>query len=168
MDLTSLTKASLLMLAEEFDLDVDEDLPESEIRNIIVESGSDPEDIEYFGTLILINQEREMKERIEDERRRQELKYLNDEIERLDRERKAMQRDNQDRLLREKFPGVVNSLPSAQCDYKYVGENDNFETVLKEHRNDLNEHHVTSSPLAEYSKTYTPPDGLGQRLRAFK
>lgn len=80
MDLTSLTKASLLMLCEEFDLDVDENLPESEIQNLIVESGSDPEDIEYFGTLILINQEREIKERIEDERRRQELKILNEEI----------------------------------------------------------------------------------------
>lgn len=57
-----------------------------------------------------------------------------------------------DKLPKEKFPGVVYSIPCADCDRSYVGETGNFPQRLKQHMYDVRKKHVTSNALAEHAE----------------
>ncbi|XP_049268059.1 uncharacterized protein LOC125756990 [Rhipicephalus sanguineus] len=81
MDLMRLTRDSLLELCWELDIQVDDDTPASELREIIVESKNNQEDVDYFGNLILRNQEKQVEQAKWDE----ECERLEHECERLER-----------------------------------------------------------------------------------
>lgn len=57
-----------------------------------------------------------------------------------------------DNLSKEKFPGVVYSVPCGDCECSYIGETGNFEKRIK-HDYDVRKHHVASNALAEHCDT---------------
>lgn len=57
-----------------------------------------------------------------------------------------------DKLTEEKFPGVVYSIPCADCDRSYVSETGNFQQRLKQHMYDVRKKNVSSNALAEHAE----------------
>lgn len=109
MDLTRLTRENLLNLCWDLELDFNDDMPASKLREVILESNSDNEEIEHFGNMYLLDQEEEVQraqrkerwrqEELEAERRHEEhitrMQELDEEIERLNCELVALQQSGQ-------------------------------------------------------------------------
>ncbi|XP_077501865.1 uncharacterized protein LOC144112913 isoform X1 [Amblyomma americanum] len=56
-------------------------------------------------------------------------------------------------LPKEKFPGIVYTIPCRDCNHVYMGESGNFVKRLKQHQHDVANKKASSNALAEHSES---------------
>lgn len=57
-----------------------------------------------------------------------------------------------EKLVKEKYAGVLFTIPRAVCDHVYVGETENFEQRVK-HPYDVKENNAAYNALAEHAES---------------